>query len=330
MSTTKKVVLIVGSVLLVCLIGAGIIIGANFGRGSGKSFFSLFNSASVQIDESAELDLSGVETINVECVSGKITIAPGEPDAHLTGSVLTSYPKDEYLSVAKDGSTLTVKFDSNVNFPQTISANVALSVTLPEDVLTNLKVSGASADVDMNGLALKDVRIDSASGATTVTDCSGGALNINVASGSIQAEDVGFESLDADCISGSVNVKNTTGSVNISSTSGTVRVTNALGVVSISSTSGSTFVTQEQKDLSAIHVDVISGGVEVRLNPDAAFDLSAQSTSGGFSTDFDVTVSGSASKNFIGSDVSGKVNGGGAAVDLSTISGGIRVNKISE
>lgn len=330
MSTTKKVLIIVGSVMLVCLIAAGIIIGTSYSRIGGHGWFGFFSSQSKEIDESASLDLSGVDTINVECVSGNINIAPGEPGAKLTGSILTSSPKESYLSVEKNGSTLTVKFDTDIIFPQTISADVTLSVGLPADVMSNLNVSGASANTDLNGLSLKDVEIDSASGAIHLSGCKGDSLKIDVASGSINVTSADFAGVSASCISGNVEIEDVTGAVTVSSTSGTIRVTDALGEVSVNNISGTVFVAQNQQELKAIHVGVTSGGVEVKLNPDAAFDLNVNSTSGGFHTDYDVTVSGSLAKKIVGEKVSGEVNGGGALVDLSTVSGGISLSKISE
>jgi DUF4097 and DUF4098 domain-containing protein YvlB len=151
-----------------------------------------------------------------------------------------------------------------------------------------------------------------------------------LASGVVDVNSADFENVDAGCISGEVNVEDLSGSINVTSTSGTVRLTNVLGAVLVNSTSGTVYVTQEQQDLKAVRVNVTSGGIDVKLNPDAVFDLNVNSTSGGFSTDFDVTVSGSMSKNVVGEKLSGKVNGGGDLVDLSTVSGGIRVSKISE
>lgn len=345
MSTTKKIVLIVSSVLLVCIICAGILMATSFGSGGFGMLFGSIKGESLNINESADLDLSGIDSINVQCVSGKINVTEGKPHASLTGSILSSQPKDNYLVVEKNGSTLTVKFDSNVIFPSTISTNVTLNVSLPKDVLTNLNVSGASADAEIRGLQLKDMRVDTASGFTTISDCTGGALHIGAASGKIDVGDGQFDRIDAsstsgtvnvtnvtgdvsaNCTSGTVNVENITGSVKAGSTSGVVRITNTTGDVSITNTSGGAYVSQSQKEIGDIRIALISGTVEVKLNPESSFDIDAETTSGGFSTDFDVTVSGSMSKRVVGEDLSGKVNGGGPQVNLSTTSGSIRVNK---
>lgn len=330
MSATKKIVLIASCVLLVCIICAGIIMATSFGSGGFGMLFGSIKSKSIHVDENADLDLSGIDSINVQCVSGKIIIGEGKPHASLTGSILSGQPKDNYLVVEKNGSTLTVRFDSDMIFPQTISTNVTLDVSLPKDVLANLNVSGASADTEIRELMLKDMRVDTASGITTISDCTGGTLHIGAASGKIDLSDAQFDRIDTSCTSGTVNIENITGSVTAGSTSGVVRVTNVTGDVSINNTSGGAYVSQEQKDIGAIHVALISGTVEVKLNPETAFDIDAETTSGGFSTDFDVTVSGSMSKKVVGEDLSGKVNGGGPQVSLSTVSGSIRVNKLSE
>ncbi len=348
MSTTKKIVLIVSSVLLVCIICAGIIMATSFGKGGFGMLFGSIKGESQNVNESADLDLSGIDSINVQCVSGKIIIEEGKPHASLNGSILSSQPKDNYLAVEKNGSTLTVKFDSNMTFPATISANVTLDVSLPKDVLANLNVSGASADAEIRGLQLKDMRVDTASGITTISDCKGDMLHIGATSGKIDLSDAQFSRIDAGSTSGTVNItdvtgdvsanctsgdtviENITGSVTAGSTSGVVRITNTTGDVSITNTSGGAYVSQSQKEIGDIRVALISGTVEVKLNPETAFDIDAETTSGGFSTDFDVTVSGSMSKRVVGEDLYGKVNGGGPQVNLSTVSGSIRVNKLSE
>jgi len=348
MSTTKKIVLIVSSVLLVCLVSAGIIIGTSYGSGGFGMLFGTIKGESMNVDESADLDLTGIDSINVQCVAGKIIVAEGDPHASLTGSVLSSTPKDNYLAVEKNGSTLTVKFDSNVVFPQTISSNVTLSVSLPKSVLANLNVSGASADAEIAGLDLKDMRVDTASGVTTVSNCTGGNLHIYATSGKIALSDSQFERVDAgstsgvvniqdvigdvsaNCTSGDTTVEDITGSVTAGSTSGVIRISDVTGDISITNTSGGASVSQKHKEIGNIHVALISGTIDVKLNPEAAFDLEIDSTSGGFSTDYDVTVSGNMSKKVVGEDLSGKVNGGGSQVSLSTVSGGIRLNKISQ
>ncbi len=66
-----------------------------------------------------------------------------------------------------------------------------------------------------------------------------------------------------------------------------------------------------------------SGGVTVRLPAQAAFTVSARSSSGRVETDFPVTIQGSVSRR----ELRGTVNGGGPSLDIHTGSGSIRIEK---
>jgi len=329
MSTKKIIVIVASSVLLVCVIALCIIVGVNSGNMGLGGIFGLFSNKSVNIDETAKLDLSGVDTVNVDCVSGNINISVGEGSASLKGTVLTASPKDSYLKVTRDGGTLTVKFDADTFLRDFITCDVTLDVSLPNADFS-LNVSGASADSRMEGFThLQNARIDSASGEAHVTGCTGDRLDINLTSGLLDVSGSGFAAVNAGCISGDTIINGITGNVSVTSTSGTVQIANVTGEISVNSTSGDVSVAQEQPALKDIRIGVTSGSVTVTLAPDAAFRLRANSTSGSFNTDFGVTMSGNLSDDPVGANVSGDVNGGGALLDLSTVSGDIRVLKNS-
>lgn len=329
MSNTTKVVLVVTAVLVVCLIGVGVVLMANFGGSfvNIPNMFSAKGGAAVQIDEAQDLDLGGVESIKVNCVSGEVIIAVGAPRVELTGNITTNLQKEKFLVVNNSGSELSVRFDANTTFPSFINGDVKMKIWLPEDVAANLDVSGASASIDVEGLSLGNLSLGSASGAISIKDCEGGRLNAGSVSGAVKVENARFASADISCTSGSVYVSDVPGDVAVRNTSGAVRAENIVGSVKVDNTSGSVSVTQPHKDIAAISIGTISGSAEVKLHPDAAFDLTVRSTSGGLSTDFDVLVTGTLKKSVVGEDVNGSVNGGGARVNVSTVSGSIRVNK---
>jgi DUF4097 and DUF4098 domain-containing protein YvlB len=66
-----------------------------------------------------------------------------------------------------------------------------------------------------------------------------------------------------------------------------------------------------------------SGGVELYLPADSAFDFDAETFSGGVETDFEVKVVGKVSPK----EMSGTVNGGGATLKVSSFSGDIKLKK---
>jgi lia operon protein LiaG len=327
MSNTTKVVLIVTAVLVVCVIGAAITIGIISAKGESFSLRGFLGTNTIDLDESAELNLDGVRQLNIENVSGRIIVKPGEPRATLTGRIMTNTDQKSFLSVTDEGGTLTVRSDIDTIYPSFINGDMVLTVYVPEDLIADTSVSGASASTEIGGIQFGRLTVNSASGAVNITECTGSMLKIGVISGGVKAANLAFDSVEINCTSGGVSVDNVTGSVSVGSTSGAVRVSGVSGSVEINNTSGSATVTQPHADLQPIRIHNISGGIKVNLNPDAEFDLDANTTSGGFSSDFDITISGNLSKKVVGEDIAGKVNGGGASVELSTVSGGITVKK---
>ncbi len=327
MSNTTKVVLIVTAVLVVCVMGAAITIGILSAQGAPFSIRGLLGTNTIDLDESAQLNLDGVRQLNIENVSGRIIVKPGEPRATLTGRIMTNTEQKSFLTVKDEGGTLTVRSDFDTIYPYFINGEMVLTVYVPEGVMIDTSVSGASASTEIGGLQFGSLTINSASGAVNITECTGSLLKIGVISGGVKVGNLSFDSVEINCTSGGISVDNVAGSVSVGSTSGAVRVSGVTGPVDISNTSGSATVTQPHAEIQPIRIHNISGGIKVNLNPDAAFDLEAKTTSGGFSTDFDITISGKYSKNVVGENISGKVNGGGASVELSTVSGGISVKK---
>jgi DUF4097 and DUF4098 domain-containing protein YvlB len=65
-----------------------------------------------------------------------------------------------------------------------------------------------------------------------------------------------------------------------------------------------------------------SGGITVRLPPQAAFELNAHTSSGSIHTDRQITIQGTTGRH----DIRGTVNGGGIHLDLSTGSGSINID----
>jgi lia operon protein LiaG len=325
MSNSKKVLLIFGCVALVCLIGAAIVVGVYFGKaGSGAGIADLLGGERVTLDETQTLDLDGVTSLSVECPSGAITLAPGdEVRVELSGSIWTAKTKDQYLKVTQDGGALRVKLDLDpigVNF-----IDVQMKVYLPEDFGMETDISSASGGIDVQNLELGPVTVSCASGDVNISGVKGGALRIDSASGKIKVASSQFESIRATCQSGGIDVRDTNAAVTLHCTSGEVNVADVTGSIDVSSTSGGVTVSLSQPEIEEIRADVTSGSITLKLNAQAAFTLDANTTSGGIDCDFERTVSGGDSDGPVGEHITGKVNGGGASVNLSTVSGGINI-----
>lgn len=326
MSNTKKVVLIVTAVLVVCLIGAGIVIMIAYG-GTFPNIFVPLKGKAVTIDESELLQVDGAKQIHVDCVSGRVIIQTGKPFAKLVGDITTNVQINKYLLVNREGDTLKVRFDANTSYPNFVNGEVTMSIWLPESLEADIFVTGASSSIEVSGLSVDNMSVKSASGAVTVTGCSGGVLNAGSVSGAVKVYNAGFAQTEIGCTSGSADVEGASGDVWVKNISGAVHVTNAAGAADIENVSGSVYLSQQHKDIAQIRIGTVSGSVQCILHDKAAFNLYAKSTSGNLTTDFNILISGEINKRFIGEDISGSVNGGGASVSITTVSGSIGVNK---
>lgn len=327
MSNTKITVLIVTGVLLVCIIGACVVLGLYFSGGRNMSnFMDIFHNSRVAVNETKTLDLTGASSVTVQCPSGSITVEPGsEPSVKMEGSIWTADKKDSYIDVETENGGIVIKPALDVSLFNWSDINI--TVFLPQDCGLNLNVSGASANTSVQGLKLGNVNVNCASGRADLSGCTGGTLYIGTASGGVSVSDSTFTSLNAVCQSGNIDIKNTAAQCTINCTSGRVNVTDVKGALDIGSVSGGVTADLSQTDISPVKIGVTSGDIQLYLNPAAAFDLNADTTSGGIRCDFDRTVSGNSSGNPAGDHISGKCNGGGVQVTLNTLSGGISILK---
>ena len=136
--------------------------------------------------------------------------------------------------------------------------------------------------------------------------------------------------------SGSQEIAGIEGPVDATTGSGSIRITN---VRSVSANTGSGQIVAEDVK-GALRARTGSGGIKadgdlgdrwdlstgsgpvvVRLPQQAAFDLDAHTSSGSVTVDHPITVSGRLRRN----EVSGRVRGGGVALDVRTGSGSIRI-----
>ena len=121
--------------------------------------------------------------------------------------------------------------------------------------------------------------------------------------------------------SGRISVAGLSGSLETSTGSGSITITGLRGELSAHTGSGSITVDGEQT--GRWNLETGSGSVNIRLPQNAGFDLNAHTGSGGVYGDFPITIQGRIERR--PHDLSGKVRGGGHALDVRTGSGSIRI-----
>ena len=146
-----------------------------------------------------------------------------------------------------------------------------------------------------------------------------GSVRASTGSGTIRALGVAG-GLHASTGSGNVTFEQTSpGDVEVSTGSGTIDLKGVHGGVRAQTASGNISVDGEGEGLWKL--GTASGGVTVRLPAQQGFDLHAHSVSGSIYTKREMTVQGTLSKH----ELEGKVGGGGFLLEVSSVSGPIRI-----
>lgn len=323
MSKTAVIVIVFSSILLVCIIGVGIIIGLGYANEGGDGVFKWSNlfGKGTEVNESESLDLSDVSQLYIDCVSGDIDVIDSDnAKVTLTGHVWPAEEASDFLKVFKEGDTLTIKFDLKSK-PFGIRTDVNMSVYLPKENGLDVKIKSSSGSIVVSDMQFGDLAINSTSGSTTVTNCRGNDMDLTKSSGNTNVENTDFNTISINSTSGNIDVVNTPADITIDSTSGSTDISGAKGSIYLRSTSGRVSVSVDGTQPKPISINSISGGVKLYLDSGANFMLSAKAVSGSIKTNFEISVKGTGSSK----SIDGKSGDGGNEVNIKTTSGNIDI-----
>jgi len=197
------------------------------------------------------------------------------------------------------------------------NVSISYEVVVPAD--TQVKSHTGSGSQTISGV-IGPVEAGTGSGKVTLTDI-GGAVNARSGSGAIRADDIAG-AFEAHTGSGSVRLTQVApGDVVVSTGSGSSELHGVVGALHVRAGSGRVKIDGQQA--GAWDVDTGSGSVRITLPEDAAFNLDAQTSSGGITLGHPLTttVQGKVSKKRL----KGDVRGGGDLLKIETGSGGIRI-----
>jgi hypothetical protein len=259
---------------------------------------------------------------------------------------------DQYYTINISASnhqlvaTVKQKNSSNMNWKHAV--NVSFKAYLPVNVNTNLetsggglslsnvggtqifKTSGGGISVDnvkgkMKGRgsggsiditnSSNDIDLETSGGSIHAKGCTGD-IQLHTSGGSLQLEDLDGN-IEAETSGGSVDADNIKGELTTGTSGGSIRLTNLLCKVEAETSGGSidVVVKETTKD---IKLKNSGGDITLQLPADKGFDL-----------DLSADKINVALKNFSGSadehSIEGKLNGGGALVDVNASGGRINV-----
>jgi DUF4097 and DUF4098 domain-containing protein YvlB len=229
------------------------------------------------------------------------------------------------IEVATEGNVVRVetKYPKGGGIFGGESVNVSVEYKLTIPTQAGLKAKNISGNIDAQGL--------------------GGHADLEVVSGDITLRSA-TKGAECNSVSGNVTVTGVTGDVFVKSVSGDVRARQIKGSIDAESVSGELELT-EVSEASAVRAKALSGGivyrgsinkagtytlkshsgdVEMYLPAASAFDFEASTFSGDIASDFAISTE---DVHPSAKELRGVVDGGGAAVKLSSFSGDVRLKK---
>lgn len=267
--------------------------------------------------------------VSIKNISGKIEIATWDRaevkiDAVKISKASSMEQAEENagrvkINVVNEGDEVKIETEYPERTFKRFNVSVEYVLTIPKKA--SIRASNVSGNV-----RLKDV---------------GGLSEVTVTSGNLFCD--GAKRVDLETISGDMDVSNIEGDAFLKATSGKIEAVGVTGSVEAEVVSGGIELRGISKadriQAKAISGRLVyegdinpngiyelkthSGSIKLVLPADAAFDLDASTFSGSIDTDFDVVVSGSIKKK----EIRGRVNGGGAEVELNAFSGTISILK---
>ncbi len=287
------------------------------------------------------LNVDGRVDLDVSTGSGKIRVKTGDDSTvRIYGLIRArddssgrAEEKLRYLQsnppIEQSGNVIHVGRISDDRYRHNVS--ISYEIVVPAD--TRLRSNTGSGEQSIEGVKGP---LDAGTGSGNVTASNiGSEVTARTGSGRIELDSVngrvvahtGSGAIRASRIAGSFKADTGSGDINMDQSSpGDVEVSTGAGAVELSGVKGSLLARTGSGHITAggepsgeWNIHASSGGITVRLNPGAAFDLDAHTSSGHITVNHPLTVMGTVSTK----DIRGKVRGGGALLTLRTGSGSI-------
>jgi DUF4097 and DUF4098 domain-containing protein YvlB len=291
------------------------------------------------------LQVSGAVELDVRTGSGTIDVHTGDSSTvRVSGTIRATDGWHDSADVEKKVRYLEANppIEQHGNIikighieDEELQRHISISYEIVAPVETRLRSSSGSGEQNVSGLRgpveassgsgnlrltnIGDmVRASTGSGHITVEGAKGG-VRASTGSGEILATGVAG-GLHASTGSGSVTLRQTApGDVEVSTGSGNLELQGVHGTVRAQTASGNILV--EGEGQGSWRLSTASGGVTVRLPGQQGFTLHAHTVSGSIHTARQMTVQGTFGRH----ELEGKVGNGGFLLDVSTVSGNIRV-----
>lgn len=124
-------------------------------------------------------------------------------------------------------------------------------------------------------------------------------------------------------VNGGIELTGLKGRINAETTNGGIKAHDVSGAIDASTTNGGVEVELAKLSESGVKLGCTNGGIELRLPSDSKATISARVTNGGIDTNgLQIETTGETNRRRL----DGRLNGGGARIDIEGTNGGIRIS----
>ncbi len=246
------------------------------------------------------------------------------------------------IEISEEGKTLRIetKRDKEYFRKSSDKKNVTVDFWLMIPNRSEADMKSVSGDIHMEDIGA-DAKADTVSGDIVMLNTAGvlkahavsGDLTITDAAKGVECESVSGD-LEIRLVKGGADLKTVSGDILLEKCQGDVEADVVSGDIELLDISGADEVRAKSVNGGVEYhgslnrdgsysINSLSGDVTLVIPGDSAFDLYAKTFSGELKTDFEITLSGTLSKR----ELRGKVNGGGAELNLKTFSGDVHLKK---
>ncbi len=286
------------------------------------------------------LKVTGPVELDVQTGAGSINVRTGSADvvevhATIKAGGMHALEKVKRLEsnppIEQTGNTIRIGQIKDDD----LRRNVSISYDLVVPAQTQLRSHSGSGHQTIEGVK-GPVTADTGSGGVTINNVGGqttahtgsGGIELDSIQGPVRAE-TGSGSIRATKIAGAFEGHTGSGHITLSQAAqGDVRVETGSGSVDLDNVRGGLRAEAGSGNIKAAgeatgswYVHTGSGSIELRLPPQAGFDLFAHTGSGRISTERQITMQGNLDRH----ELRGKVGNGGPTLELRTGSGNITI-----
>jgi DUF4097 and DUF4098 domain-containing protein YvlB len=289
------------------------------------------------------LTVSEPVDMHVQTGSGNIEVRVGEPgDVRVIGTIrvhrrsvpgvekivdeLKANPPVEQMGrVVRIGNLdydlpnhVSISYEVTVPVATTLDSRTGSGDQVIDGIEGPMEATSGSGDLKLSNIGSR-VEIKTGSGDVQMAGVKG-PVSITTGSGDIRAEKVDGN-FQARTGSGDVILQQAAaGNVAFKTGSGDLRASNIRGALEVRTSSGD--VEAKGEPSGAWSLRSASGDIELTVPSDATFDFHARTTSGDLWIDHPLTTQGKVSRH----EIQGTVRGGGYLLDISTVSGDVRLD----